>query len=155
MSEVRMQEIDLSQVSMSQLSHLKTQIEQEVQFLSTSLHQLKAVQQKFAASKDILSKLVPENDGKEALIPLTSSLYVPGRLSETNRVLLDIGTGYYTEMSVDDAKSYFQRKVDYLVKQIEGIQPTMKEKQKTRDMVLSVLQSKMQQLTAQVRGQSS
>lgn len=37
---------------------------QEVQFLSTSVLQLKAVQQKFSCSKEMLSKLVPENDGE-------------------------------------------------------------------------------------------
>lgn len=33
--------------------------------------------------------------GKEVLVPLTSSLYVPGRLADTEMVVVDIGTGYY------------------------------------------------------------
>ena len=31
-------------------------------------------------------------------MPLTSSLYVPGQLSETDKVMVDIGTGYYVEV---------------------------------------------------------
>ena len=33
--------------------------------------------------------------GKEVLVPLTSSLYVPGRLTDVESVVVDIGTGYY------------------------------------------------------------
>jgi hypothetical protein len=30
-------------------------------------------------------------------VPLTSSLYVPGRLLDVENVLIDIGTGYYIQ----------------------------------------------------------
>ena len=34
----------------------------------------------------------------EILIPLTSSVYVPGKLAENlDKVLIDIGTGYFVE----------------------------------------------------------
>ena len=37
------------------------------------------------------------NTGKEILIPLTSSLYVPGRLTDVENVVIDVGTGYYVK----------------------------------------------------------
>lgn len=30
-------------------------------------------------------------------MPLTSSLYVPGSLADTENVILDVGTGFYVE----------------------------------------------------------
>ena len=37
-------------------------------------------------------------EGKdEILVPLTSSLYVKGRLTDREKVLVDVGTGYYVE----------------------------------------------------------
>lgn len=33
----------------------------------------------------------------EILIPLTSSLYVPGKLADRQKVIVDIGTGFYVE----------------------------------------------------------
>ncbi len=33
----------------------------------------------------------------EILVPLTSSLYVKGRLADREHVLVDVGTGYYVE----------------------------------------------------------
>lgn len=39
-----------------------------------------------------------ETDGKdEILVPLTSSLYVKGRLADREKVLVDVGTGFYVE----------------------------------------------------------
>lgn len=35
--------------------------------------------------------------GKPAMIPLTSSLYVAGQLSDVGHVIVDIGTGYYVK----------------------------------------------------------
>lgn len=37
-------------------------------------------------------------DGKEdILVPLTSSLYVKGKLADREKVLVDVGTGFYVE----------------------------------------------------------
>lgn len=34
---------------------------------------------------------------KTILVPLTNSLYVPGRLSNPDSVIVDVGTGYYVK----------------------------------------------------------
>lgn len=34
---------------------------------------------------------------KTILVPLTNSLYVPGKLADTEHVIVDIGTGYYVK----------------------------------------------------------
>lgn len=35
--------------------------------------------------------------GKPILVPLTTSLYVPGKLSDPEHVVVDVGTGYYVK----------------------------------------------------------
>lgn len=35
--------------------------------------------------------------GKTILVPLTNSLYVPGKLSDPENVIVDVGTGYYVK----------------------------------------------------------
>lgn len=35
--------------------------------------------------------------GKQILVPLTSSLYVPGTIADTENVIVDVGTGFYVE----------------------------------------------------------
>tara|TARA_R110002060_G_scaffold65606_4_gene74622 strand:+ start:423 stop:587 length:165 start_codon:yes stop_codon:yes gene_type:complete len=35
--------------------------------------------------------------GKPILVPLTTSLYVPGTLADPDNVIVDVGTGFYVE----------------------------------------------------------
>lgn len=37
------------------------------------------------------------SSGDEILVPLTSSLYVRGRMASREHVLVDVGTGFYVE----------------------------------------------------------
>lgn len=37
--------------------------------------------------------------GKKMLVPLTASLYVSGTLDDSDKVLVDVGTGYFIEVS--------------------------------------------------------
>ena len=40
--------------------------------------------------------------GTDTLVPLTGSLYVNGKLGATDKVLIDIGTGYFLEVRVNN-----------------------------------------------------
>ena len=37
------------------------------------------------------------------MVPITSSLYVPGRMEENNRVLVEVGAGYFIEENSNKA----------------------------------------------------
>ena len=88
-----MQTIDLKKLDLMQLTQIKNQLDQDLQFYQESLGNLKHAQTKFQDSGDSLGKLTPENKDKEILVPLTGSMYVPGQLSNSEKVLVDIGTG--------------------------------------------------------------
>jgi prefoldin alpha subunit len=44
------------------------------------------------------------------MVPLTSSLYVPGRMDDSSKVLVEVGAGYFIEENVEKAKEYCERK---------------------------------------------
>ncbi|XP_025900885.1 prefoldin subunit 5 [Nothoprocta perdicaria] len=127
---------------------LRAALPQEVEFLSSSVAQLKVVQTKYVEAKDCLAVLHKSNEGKDLLVPLTSSMYVPGKLLDVGRVLLDVGTGYYVEKSADDARDFFKRKIDFLTKQMEKIQPALQEKHAMKQAVVEMMSQKIQQLSA-------
>ena len=137
------QEIELGSLPPHQLKMLHDQLEQEVDLLSTSLQSLKVAQTQFVSSKDSLKSIKPENVGKEILVPLTSSLYVPGQLEDGEKVLVDIGTNYYVEKNVSEANEFFKRKIDFLKQQMEKLQPAIQQKYQTKQIILEVLQSKI------------
>nr|XP_046239903.1 prefoldin subunit 5 [Scatophagus argus] len=138
--------VNLTDLSLPQLEGLKTQLDQEIEFLTSSIGQLKVVQTKYVEAKDSLNVLNQNNKGKELLVPLTSSMYVPGSLNDVENVLVDVGTGYYVEKHVEDSKAFFKRKIDFLTKQIEKIQPALQEKHAMKQAVIEVMNMKIQQL---------
>ncbi|XP_059426158.1 prefoldin subunit 5-like [Carassius carassius] len=146
--------VNLTELSLPQLEGLKTQLDQETEFLSSSIGQLKVVQTKYVEAKDSLNVLNKSNKGKELLVPLTSSMYVPGKLNDVDHVLVDVGTGYFVEKNVEDGKEFFKRKIDFLTKQIEKIQPALQEKHAMKQAVVEVMNMKLQQLQSQQASQS-
>ncbi|XP_077429706.1 prefoldin subunit 5 [Vanacampus margaritifer] len=138
--------INLADLSLPQLEGLKSQLDQEIEFLTSSISQLKVVQAKYVEAKENLNSLNKNNQGKELLVPLTSSMYVPGTLNDVEHVFVDVGTGYYVEMNVTDSKAFFKRKLDFLTKQIEKIQPALQEKHAMKQAVIEVMNLKIQQL---------
>lgn len=144
------QQVDISTLPLPQLNQLNQQLDQEIEFFTASLNQLKMTQTKFAESQECLSKVNKENLDKDILVPLTGSMYVPGQLANVEECLVDIGTGYFIEMSVDASKDFFKREVDYVTKQIEKIQPLVQEKYKMKQVVMEMIQMKVHaQLAAQ------
>lgn len=79
--------------------------------LVQNYRQLKMAEGKFEESKSCLAAFTPEMEGTEILVPLTSSLYVPGKIADASKVLVDVGTGYYVSKSVADGVTFFEKKV--------------------------------------------
>ena len=53
---------------------------------------------RFFQSGTALEALAEQAEGTAMMVPLTDSLYAPGKLGSTDKVLLDIGTGYFVEV---------------------------------------------------------
>ncbi len=100
---------------------------------------------RFQDSGEAVGKLTPESNNKEILVPLTGSMYVNGSLADPEKVLVDVGTGYYVEKDVEAAKEYFTKKVKYVTEQMEKVQAIGNEKNKIREAVMDVMESKLQQ----------
>ncbi|CAL7940184.1 unnamed protein product [Xylocopa violacea] len=144
MSEVSMSQIDLTTLNLQQLTALKQQLDQELGVFQDSLQTLKIAQSKFQESGSCLEKINPAMEGNEILVPLTGSMYVMGKLKETSNVLIDIGTGYYAQKNIKDAKDYFDGRVAYVTEQMEKIQHLGLEKSRVRDAVVDVIEMKLQ-----------
>lgn len=65
--------------------------------MTSSFGQLKQAQNRFADCIESCKAVDASNKDKTILVPLTSSLYVPGKLANVEKVIVDIGTGYYVE----------------------------------------------------------
>ena len=81
--------------------------------------------------------------GKAMLVPLTGSLYCPGRLGACEKVLIDIGTGYYVRKTREEAREFFDRKLEMVHANVEALQRIISEKQKNLESVNIIMSQKM------------
>jgi|ERR1700722_3929643 len=102
----------------------------ELNHLTNSFAQLKQAQAKFKTCMENVGEIKPQNKGisylsvvgrhltmmadKTILVPLTNSLYVPGKLSDPNHVIVDIGTGYFVK-KVSNRYRRLQIRTDSLI----------------------------------------
>ena len=84
------------------------------------------------------STLYPINIA-EVMVPLTSALYAPGKLTNTETVLVDIGTGYFAKRTLEEAQDYLQRKCELLQKNLAQIQDVLDAKRQSMQSVNMVL----------------
>jgi prefoldin alpha subunit len=82
---------------------------------------------------------------REILVPMTSSLYVPGRIgSNCDQVMLDIGTGYFVQTTARGAADFFERKIQFLIKSTDQLQSLVTEKRQQLETVVMVMNSKIE-----------
>lgn len=66
--------------------------------------------------------------GKEVMVPLTSSLYIPGRIEDNNHILLEVGAGYFIEKDCTQAQEYCDRKTKSLTESTNKVSDLIQHK---------------------------
>ncbi|EEC67212.1 hypothetical protein OsI_34105 [Oryza sativa Indica Group] len=89
--------IEVEKLSVEQLKALKEQTDLEVNLLQDSLTKIRSAATRLENASAALHDLSLRPKGKKMLVPLTASLYVPGTLDDSEKVLVDVGTGYFIE----------------------------------------------------------
>lgn len=112
------QTIDIGTLSLEQLNQLKQQHEQEIQNYKAQHDDIRQLEARFRDSRSALDVIAedPQAEGRSMLVPLTQSLYVPGEILDAEKVLVDIGTGYFIEQNVADAKKLIDRRAELIAK---------------------------------------
>ena len=90
--------ISLASLDVQQLNSIRERLQGELQRLHDGAQALQRLAATFGMSERAIEELARTPGGHEILLPLTSSLYVPGRAAAVHKVLVDIGTGYLVEV---------------------------------------------------------
>jgi hypothetical protein len=80
------------------------------------------------------------------LVPLTSSLYVPGTLASTETVLVDVGTGFYVEKTTEQAKKFYETKVEELGKNVKDLESIVQGKNQNLRLIEEGMREQMASL---------
>ena len=133
--------MELESLSPQQLSIVKEQLEEEIEGLTTSFSNLRHAVTKYKASRSALENI----DAREILVPLTSSLYIPGRIVNPNNFMVEIGTGYYIEKNKEQSIDFCERKMRMLMENIDKISKFINQKKRYLDVVIEISHKKIQE----------
>ena len=157
-SESNENTIDLDSLSLEQLNTYKTQEEGRLQAISQRYAQLRSAHVRLNAAKTAISEIPPTADGKEIMVPLTASLYVPGRIREPNKMMVDIGTGFFVEKTSKDAITFLERKGKLVDSNCENILSVIQASRQNLESISTAMQGKMLEIRARqesIKHQSS
>ncbi|KAJ5246792.1 hypothetical protein N7468_001775 [Penicillium chermesinum] len=141
--------IDLATLSLPQLRALQTRLTSELEHLTSSHQKLRAAQAKFRECVRSISDGVTGSEKQgtkgrdEILVPLTSSLYVKGRLTDREKVLVDVGTGFYVEKTPEKATAFYEDKVKGLDANLQELEKIVQGKSSQLRVTEEVLRQKM------------
>ncbi|KAK2068759.1 hypothetical protein P8C59_003381 [Phyllachora maydis] len=138
------EQVTLDSLSVQQLTAVKKQLDDEVEHLTSSYAQLSVAQAKFKECSRVLKAApwVAAADGG-ILVPLTNSLYVRGTIRDPDRVLVDVGTGFYAGKKVERASEFYQEKMRELGANIQDLEAIVQGKTNNLRAVEGALRDKV------------
>ncbi|KAI1909866.1 subunit of tubulin prefoldin [Ophidiomyces ophidiicola] len=142
--------IDVAALSVPQLQSLQSQLNSEIEHLAVSHAKLRSAQSKFRECIRSMNDTLARNNSSifkveenRILVPLTNSLYVRGHLAGKEKVILDIGTGFYVEKSIAKATLFYDGKVEALHGNLRDLEKVLQGKSTNIRIIEDVLRQKL------------
>ncbi|XP_055357635.1 prefoldin subunit 5-like [Paramacrobiotus metropolitanus] len=132
--------------ALTELQNIKQKFENDMTLLTDSIQKLQAVQQHFLASQETTKQLEQIGNGEELLVPLCDGLLVRGKTVDCGTNLVDIGAGYFVEMSHEKCREHFKRRIEFINVQLTNLQKLGQEKLMNRQHVMEAMQKQMAQM---------
>ncbi|GKZ01180.1 hypothetical protein MPSEU_001069400 [Mayamaea pseudoterrestris] len=144
--------IQLDQMSLADLDQLRQSEEGRLQAFSQRFAQLKQAANRIQQSTRAVEQVTPASDGKNILLPLTESLYVPGRIKEPTKLLVDIGTGFFVEKNNKETIQYLDRRQKLVDANAENIAKVIEATKTNLQSIQMTMQGKMLEIRARQEG---
>ncbi|KUL91425.1 hypothetical protein ZTR_01714 [Talaromyces verruculosus] len=144
--------VDVTTLSVPQLRSLQTRLNSELEQLTNSHAKLRAAQSKFrdcvrTINDGVVGKKTPQpqsaGNNNSILVPLTSSLYVKGKLADREKVIVDVGTGFYVEKTTAKAIEFYNKKVKELEANITDLEKIVQGKSTNLKIIEDALRQKV------------
>ena len=145
------QGVPITQLSLQQVIQLKKQFEDELSKLTATIQMTNEQVLKTQQARSELKQFSQTKDQATMLVPITESLYVTGKAVANKRPIIELGTGYFAETSVEKADAFFNRRIQRLNAQQEQLSTAFKEKQQQYKMVVNVANQKIRASQAQAK----
>ncbi|KAK2197087.1 bifunctional Prefoldin alpha-like/Prefoldin alpha subunit [Babesia duncani] len=145
--------VNISALSIQELNLLTVKLEEEINQLQSLLRVLTVALERFQESAKALEEFSKSPD--QIQVPLTSLVYVPGRIVDPSKVTVAIGAGYYVDMDLERAKDYYARKTRMVEEQIQKLQTIVSGKGRQINQLYTFLDQKLTIAARQGAAQAS
>ncbi|KAE8149783.1 putative prefoldin subunit 5 [Aspergillus avenaceus] len=141
--------VNINSLSSQQLRALQSRLSSELEHLTSSHAKLRAAQSKFrdcvrSINEGVVGKSAGESKEEQGiLVPLTSSLYVRGKLADREKVLVDVGTGFYVEKTAPKAIEFYEDKVKGLEANLVELEKVVQTKSSQQRLFEEALRQKL------------
>ena len=152
-SEASAQGINIDSMSLDQLNSLKQQQQGRLEQLSVQYSAFKDAKARLNLARESLSTIPTSGDGgQQIMIPLTESLYAPGKIVDPNKILVELGAGFFVEKSAKDAVKVLDRKFKVVDKNSENVMLAMEATSRNVQALNQAMQGKMMEIQARQAG---
>ena len=144
--------LDLDTLSLDQLQQLQQSEEARLQTISSHYATLRATLARFQLSKKALVESSASTGSNSILLPLTESLYVPGKIRDPSKVLVELGTGFYVEKTNKEAQALLDRKIKLVEVNSDNIKEIIDATRGNVQSIQLALQGKLLEIRAKQEG---
>ena len=109
------------------------------------LELLNATRARLLRSREALEEIKKQKPGDALLAPLGVGVFLHARLERVDRVVVDIGSGYYLEKSPDEAIKYLDERIAEIDEAMRRLQLEAGNVAKRLNEILPVLRSRLQE----------
>jgi prefoldin alpha subunit len=131
--------VAVNNLPLHKLQELSAEVEMRCEQLADAVAQLNGAVARYTEIGEALARL--DAGGQELLVPLSESMYAMG-VSEGGKVLVDIGTGFFVEKTVDDARAFVERKKEYVKTQSAALEVQLDTQSRNLEQLTLVMQHK-------------
>ena len=127
LAKEKVREVPLEKLTIDQLNYVGQQIEKDIKHYSQYYSSLRAVNNKYLDNKEYI-KLLKDYKDKEILVPMTSSLYIPGKCADVKKLTIEIGANFFVETTIEKAEKFCDRKIESLKTNMDEIDKIIQQK---------------------------
>ncbi|KAL9189076.1 hypothetical protein ACHAXT_011566 [Thalassiosira profunda] len=146
--------VNIDALSLDQLNSMKQSQQGKLEQLTAQYQALRAVSAKLSSAQTSLSQ-IPQNgggEGREIMIPLTGSLYAPGKIVDPDKVLVELGAGFFVEKSAKNALQVLDRKGKVVEANSENVLAAAEASSRNVQAIQQAMQGKMLEIQARQQG---
>ncbi|GBG31990.1 Prefoldin subunit 5 [Hondaea fermentalgiana] len=140
---------DPTKIPLQQLQQQRNIMQQELQEMKTRHRSMMTASKRYLESLRTVEMVESAQDGQKMLVPMNDSIFVPGELTNTSHVTVEIGTGFFVKRTIPDAKEYLERKVKNVQLYIERVGVNILAQENNLSQIDEIFRARVQMVREQ------